>query len=116
MQFQNQWLDMYKKMVSIRTDYKLAQKWQTSASRISQIRKDRLKLSFAECITIAEALQIEPLEILAGLAYRAAKPHEQETVKRVYYDALVKTIGARMSIAATAKEYRHGWRKKRYRR
>lgn len=116
MQSQRQWLDIYKNIVSIRSDYELAKRWQTSASRISQIRKGRLKLSFAECITIAEALQIEPLEILAGLAYKAAKPHEQETVKRIYYDALIKTIGTRMSLAGTANGYRHGWRKKRYRR
>ncbi|WP_146135132.1 hypothetical protein [Neisseria iguanae] len=99
-------------MLSIRSDYRLAAKWQTSPSRISQIRRGRLKLSFAECLEIAAALQIEPLEILAALAYPAAKHHEQEAVKRVYYDALVKTIGARMSIAATTGGYRNGWRRK----
>lgn len=111
MQSQSQWLDMYKKMASISTDYKLAQKWQTSSSRISQIRKGRLKLSFAECLIIAQTLEIDPLEILAALAYPAAKAHEKDLVKDVYFDALVKTIGARMSIAATANGYRHGWRR-----
>ena len=103
---------MYKTMVRICSDYQLARKWQTSASRISQIRRGRLKLSFAECIAIAEALQIDPLEILAGLAYKAAKPHEREAVKRVYYDALVKTIGARMHVAGIS----GGFRRQRFRR
>ncbi|MBF0803309.1 MULTISPECIES: hypothetical protein [unclassified Neisseria] len=111
MQSQSQWLDMYKKIASISTDYKLAQKWHTSSSRISQIRKGRLKLSFAECLIIAQTLEIDPLEILAALAYPAAKVHEKDLVKDVYFDALVKTIGSRMSIAATANGYRHGWRR-----
>lgn len=109
MQSQSQWLDMYKNMACIYTDYALAKKWQTSTSRISQIRKGRLKLSFAECLTIAECLQIDPLEILAGLAYKTAKPHEIETVKRVYYDALLKTIGNRMN-AACRQSGRYGRR------
>ena len=105
MQSQSQWLDMYKRMMYIRSDYKLAKKWQTSASRISQIRRNRLRLTMAECLKIANALEIDPLEILAGLEYHRCKEQEKDLIKETYYDALVKTIGARMAAQSKGKGY-----------
>ena len=105
MQSQSQWLDMYKRMMYIRSDYKLAKKWQTSASRISQIRRNRLRLTMAECLKIAHALERDPLEILAGLEYHRCKEQEKDLIKETYYDALVKTIGARMAAQSKGKGY-----------
>lgn len=108
---QNQWIDLYKAYASISTDYKLAQEWGIDSSRISQYRKNRLRLTFAQCIKIADTMEINPLEILASLEYERAREEEKEFVKNVYFDALVLTIGERMSARATS----GAWHKERSR-
>lgn len=106
MQTQTQWIDIYKKAACIRTDYALAKKWQTTTSRISQLRRDRQRLSLAECLEMAETIGIDPLEILTAIEYRRARPHEKACLKNCYFDALLKTIGQRMTIASSGSYHR----------
>lgn len=108
---QNQWIDLYKAYANIRTDYRLAVEWGVESSRITQYRRNRLRLTFAQCIKIADTLEINPLEVLASLEHERAAKHDKEFVKQVYFDALLLTIGERMSARATS----GGWHKSRSR-
>lgn len=109
---QSQWLDEYKRIASIRSDYRLAKEWGVDSSRIAQYRANRLRLTFAQCIRIADTLQVNPLEILASIELGRAKcEQEREYVLQVYYDALLLTIGERMSARAVS----GGWHKSRSR-
>lgn len=109
---QSQWIDEYKRIASIRSDYRLAQKWGIESSRIAQYRNNRLRLTFAQCIRIADTLEVNPLEILASLELERTKnEQEREYVLQVYYDALLLTIGERMSARAVS----GGWHKERSR-
>lgn len=108
---QSQWIDLYKAYANIRTDYRLAIEWGVESSRITQYRCNRLRLTFAQCIKIADILEINPLEVLASLEHGRAAKHEQEYIKAVYFDALILTMGERMSARAVS----GGWHKSRSR-
>ena len=92
---QREWIEYYKQQEFIRFDYRLAQIWQVSRAKISQYKSGRLRLPLQFQIIIADALQIEVIEIIASIEMHR-KPND--TVKRAYFMALKKTIGARMSL------------------
>lgn len=102
---QDEWLDYYKKILSIRTDYQLAKKLKTTSSRISQLRRDRQRLTLAECITIADTLHIDVLEILTSIEIHRVKRHEYEIIKQAYFDSMMKTISDRMNLQCSGSYY-----------
>lgn len=50
--------------------------------RISQIRRNRQCISFAEALKIANALEIEPLEILAALEFPRARECDKDGITK----------------------------------
>lgn len=92
----SQWLDLYKFHACIYSDYQLAKCWQVPATYISQYRRGRLRLPLASVLDIAEAVAVEPLEIIACLEYPRAREKHRERIKRAYFDALLKTVVPRM--------------------
>ena len=81
--------------MAIKSDYRLSQIWQVSRAKISQYKSGRLRLPLQYQIIIADALDIEVIEIIASIEYNK-KPND--TVKSAYFNALKKTIGTRMSL------------------
>ncbi|MBH5329526.1 hypothetical protein H9Q10_07585 [Eikenella sp. S3360] len=100
----SQWLDLYKFHACIYSDYQLAKSWHIPATYISQYRRNRLRLPLASVLDIAEAVGVEPLEIIACLEYPRAREKHRERIRRAYFDALLKTIVPRMSA-----QYRGGF-------
>lgn len=92
---QREWIEYYKQQEFIRSDYRLAQVWQVSRATISQYKSGRLRLPLQFQIIIADALQIEVIEIIASIEMHR-KPND--TVKKAYFMALKNTIGTRMSL------------------
>lgn len=107
MQTQSQWIDLYKLHTNLRSDYKLAKHWQVEPSRICQYRANRLRLTLAQCLQIADALGIEPLEVITSVEYRRVRELDKEQVKTAYFDALLKTVGNRMSANGIYNGYKH---------
>ena len=91
---QKEWIEYYKQQESIRSDYRLAQVWQVSRAKISQYKSGRLRLPLKFQIIIADALQIEVIEIITSIEMNN-RPND--IVKHEYFKSLKKTIGARMS-------------------
>lgn len=106
---QSQWLDLYKFRLSIGSDYRLAKRWGLPQSYISQYRRERLRLPLALMLMIAEELEIEPLEIISALEIKRTSEKFKEAIKGAYFDALVKTIGVRMSESSIPRYSCH-WR------
>ena len=92
---QRDWIEYYKLQLAIKSDYRLSQIWKVSRAKISQYKSGRLRLPLQYQIIIADALQIEIIEIIASIEMHR-KPND--TVKRAYFMALKKTIGTRMSL------------------
>ena len=92
---QRDWIEYYKRQLAIKSDYRLSQIWQVSRAKISQYKSGRLRLPLQFQIIIADALQIEVIEIIASI-----EMHRQpnDTVKRAYFMALKNTVGTRMSL------------------
>lgn len=107
MQTQSQWIDLYKLHKNIYSDYKLAKHWQVEPTRICQYRTNRLRLTLAQCLQIADTLHIEALEVIASVEYRRTRELDKEYVKNAYFDALSKTVGNRMSANGINNKHQH---------
>lgn len=103
---QNYYISVFKTHKGIRSDYKLSQHWQVEPSRISQYRKDRLRLPLVFILEIADTIGAEPLELIVALEYKRAREQDKETLKDVYFREALKTIGARMSRDCRGSGYR----------
>lgn len=55
---QSQWIDLYKAYADIRIEYRLAVEWGLESIRITQYQRNRLRLTFAQCIKITDILEI----------------------------------------------------------
>ena len=94
----SQWLDLYKFQAAIYSDYQLARRWQVPPSYICQYRSGRLWLPLACILEIAPVVGAEPLEIITALEYHRAPERHKAAIKRAYFDALTRGIGARMAM------------------
>lgn len=99
------WLDMFKDARNIQSDYRLAKTLGLPRQYIPQIRAGRMRLRLANILQIAEALQVQPLEIIVSLEFKKAKPHEVERLKDWYFKETVKTIGIRMNMQSGVRWY-----------
>lgn len=95
MRNQKDWIEYYKQQKAICSDYRLAQIWQVSRAKISQYKSGRLRLPLQYQIIIADALNIEVIEIITSIEYNK-KPND--TVKKAFFLSLKRTIGTRMSL------------------
>lgn len=95
MQNTAQWLDWYKSHQNLYSDYQLAKHWQVQTAYISQLRKGKRRLPLAFILQIANALQIDALEIITALEYPRACEQHQKIIKRAYFDALLPNVHKR---------------------
>lgn len=77
MRTQNDWINIFKSAMRIKTDYRLAKRWQVEPTRIHQYRKGRLKLPLAAILDMAESINIDPVEIMASLAIAGARMRQE---------------------------------------
>ena len=73
--------------MAIKSDYRLSQIWQVSRAKISQYKSGRLRLPLQYQIIIADALDIEVIEIVASIEYNK-KPND--TIKKAFF-FIIKT-------------------------
>ena len=104
-----QWLDLFKSYKNIRSDYKLADHWHVSQSRICQYRSGRLKLPLAFMLEIAEECGRDPLEIIVSLAYPKAREQDKPGLSDVYWRVAVSGIMHEMRVNSLPS----GWRPRR---
>ena len=69
-----------------------------------------IRLPLACILEIAPSVGAEPLEIITALEYHRAPERHKAVIKRAYFDALVRGIGARMAMQSS-----HGFAKRRKR-
>ncbi|HHK5577244.1 TPA: hypothetical protein ACQUHZ_000045 [Neisseria cinerea] len=84
---QSQWLDAVKGRLRVRSDYALSKRWAVTPSEVSQYRRNRLRFPFAIVLDIADVMDIDPIEIIAGLEYTRCRERDRERVKRAYFKA-----------------------------
>lgn len=79
MTYQSQLIDAIKARLYISSDYGIAQRWRTEPTRISQYRRDRLRLPLNYILDIADQTGIDPIIILKKLeTERALKKQRQK--------------------------------------
>nr|WP_239991726.1 hypothetical protein [Neisseria lactamica] len=54
---------------------------------MSQYRRNRLRFPFAVVLDIADVMDIDPIEIIAGLEYGRCRERDRERVKGAYFKA-----------------------------
>ena len=101
MQTQDHWLNIFKLRKSFYSDYRLARHWQSEPTRISQYRRERLKLPLAFVLEMAQTLNVNPLEIIVSIEYKKAREQDKEYLKDVWFKAAAQTIGDRMASYST---------------
>ena len=98
MRNQHDWLEIYKQHKNLQSDYRLAMHWNVHRSRISKYKSGVLRLELERVLTIADVLQIDPLEILVSIEFSRPKTSlDNEVLKRHYFAAMKKTIVLRMA-------------------
>ena len=98
MRNQHDWLEIYKQHKNLQSDYRLAMHWNIHRSRISKYKSGVLRLELERVLTIADVLQIDPLEILVSIEFSRPKTSlDNEVLKRHYFAAMKKTIVLRMA-------------------
>lgn len=103
---QNELLDLYKNALMLRSDFQLAKTWQIEQSRICQYRTGRLWLTLEQQLMIADALNVEPLEIIISVDFQKKRTNkDSEVLKKHYFEVLKKSIGIRMSINSGARYF-----------
>lgn len=103
MQSQKFWLEHFKTRKNLYSDYQLAKYWGIPACVVSQYQRQRLKLPIAKCLEIAEALNINPLEVIISVYYSRANEKDKDYLKDIYFTVATQTIGARMSAQGARK-------------
>ena len=91
MQTQADWLRRYKDALNIRSDYKLAEHWQTTRAEISHLNTGRRKLSLSKKLHIAQVLELDPIQILVSCDWKKARESEKESLGNEYMKSLVRT-------------------------
>ena len=71
----------------MRSDYALSKRLAVTPSEMSQYRQNRLRFPFAVVLDIADVMDIDPIEIIAGLEYKRCREIDKERVKRAYFKA-----------------------------
>ena len=72
--------------------------WNIHRSRISKYKSGVLHLELEKILTIADVLQIDPLEIIVSIEFSRPKTSiENEVLKRHYFEAMKKTLVLRMA-------------------
>lgn len=99
---QSDWLDRYKLATGIQSDYRLAKNLNLPKHYINQLRQNRIRLRLATVLQMAEAMRIEPLEIMISLEFARCREHERPRLIDWYFAETIKTIGERMSAQSTA--------------
>lgn len=89
---QSQWLDAVKGRLRVRSDYALSKRWAVTPSEVSQYRRNRLRFPFAVVLDIADVMDIDPIEIIAGLEYRRCREKDMERVKGAYFKAPLRAF------------------------
>lgn len=110
MQNQAFYLNLFKSRKCLYSDYQLARHWHVEPSRISQYRKERLRLPLAFLIEIAFAIGAEPLEVIVSVEYHRARERDKPFLNDVYFTEAIKTIGARMGAQCASNSRYRRWR------
>ena len=98
MRNQHDWLEIYKQHKNLQSDYRLAMHWNIHRSRISKYKSGVLHLELERILTIADTLQIDPMEVIVSIEFSRPKTSlENEVLKRHYFEAMKKTIALRMA-------------------
>ena len=83
---QSYWLDRFKEAKGFTSDYQVGKHWAKNTAQMSQIRSGKTKLTFGACLEIAEALSIDPIEILAALEFqRTEDEYERDIIKKHFF-------------------------------
>ncbi len=72
-----EWLALCKQKFGVESDYALAKRLGTSQQTISSYRTGRSRFDDDMALTVAEALQIDPLQVIASVNAERAKTPEQ---------------------------------------
>lgn len=78
MGLQSEMIDSLKAHIGLVSDYAVAQRWQVEPTRISQYRRDRLRLPVRFIIDIATETCTDALFYLAALERERSKRHGRE--------------------------------------
>lgn len=99
MQTQAQWMELYKKRLGLSSDRKLSMHWNTTTAEIRQLKIDKRKLSVARKIMIAQALEIDALQVFISCEYYKAREDEKEFLKTEYFKSVIKTYSMEVPTA-----------------
>lgn len=91
MQTQHDWMEAYKAALEMTSDGQLARHWGMLSCEISSLHKNIRKLSTPQKIMIANALNIDPIQIFISCDWDKIKEHEKEFAKSEYFKSVMKT-------------------------
>ena len=92
---QSYWLDRFKEAKGFTSDYQVGKHWAKNTAQMSQIRSGKTKLTFGACLEIAEALNIDPIEILAALEFqRTDDEYERDIIKKHFFRRFGRSLTA----------------------
>ena len=98
MQTQAQWINLYKEELGIISDRKLSFHWNTTTAEIRQLRTGKRKLSVARKLMIAQALDLDPIQIFVSCEFYKAREDEKEFLKSEYFKSVIKTYNVRVPV------------------
>lgn len=74
----SEYLDASKAALQIESDYALAKKWEVSRFDISEVRRGKQPMTPYYCARVAEALNLEPMRVLADVESQQEKNLERK--------------------------------------
>ena len=98
MQTQEQWMNLYKQELGITSDRKLSFHWNTTTAEIRQLKTGKRKLSVARKLMIAQALDLDPIQIFVSCEFYKAREDEKEFLKSEYFKSVIKTYNVRVPV------------------
>ena len=91
MQTQSQWMELYKNVLNLTSDGQLARHWNMKSCEISLIHSNRRRLTTAQKLMIANALEIDPVQVFVSCDWDKVKDHDREFAKSEYFKSAMKT-------------------------
>lgn len=82
---QSDLIDLLKGRLRLSSDYAIAQRWGVEPTRISQYRRNRLRLPIEFIIDIAKHGQLDALELVRLLELERARKNGQDISKRIQW-------------------------------
>ena len=98
MQTQEQWMNLYKQELEIPSDRQLSIHWNTTTAEIRQLKTGKRKLSVARKLMIAQALDLDPMQIFISCEFYKAREDEKDFLKSEYFKSVIKTYNVRVPV------------------